>query len=178
MRQKIKNDAVRQESADLPQPNIIVLLLRINDYIAFFNTPHDKNHIRCKNIFLQINQLTLLPFGCIFCGVKRHWRLRGLPLYDASVSFLLCFDITNWPYAAFGSTACHIIARGPSRAICTKNFMHNAFDLYLRRADKYMKFIISLKGWNIMTTVPESFGSLVFDSRDRKSTRLNSSHRT
>ena len=22
-----------------------------------------------------------------FCDVKRHWRLRGLPLYDASVSF-------------------------------------------------------------------------------------------
>ena len=71
---------------------------------------------------------------------------EGYPSTTPVSLFLLCFGITKWPCAAFSGTACYVQARGPERPTCAKNFMRNAFDLYLRCADKRMKFIFSLKG--------------------------------
>ena len=72
---------------------------------------------------------------------------EGYPSTTPVSLFLLCFGITKWPCAAFSDTAFYNQKRvGRDGPHAQKNFMRNAFDLYLRRADKRMKFIFSLKG--------------------------------
>ena len=71
---------------------------------------------------------------------------EGYPSTTPVSLFLLCFGITKWPCAAFSGTAFYNQSAWAGTSTCAKNFMRNAFDLYLRRADKRMKFIFSLKG--------------------------------
>ena len=72
---------------------------------------------------------------------------EGYPSTTPVSLFLLCFGITKWPCATFSGTAFYNQSAWAGTAhMRKKNFMRNAFDLYLRRADKRMKTIFSLKG--------------------------------